>query len=645
MLDHDTSKSGESQQIFRERIRKGPPGNRRAVQQVLLNGLKVCGAVLAQGADNVVGQGVALIDPAADLAHEAFLALGLGLGLDVVLVVGVGHGLLIGDHPGLGDGADEHAVGVQVHKALHLQVHEGVDIPGQEPQAVVGAQLVDSNKFVSSAAALEAEVLEHREGGGHIQAVDVHHAGLLDDMVGIIGLVDGDRHPVGGVGDLGDGIDDQAVVLGAIVGGDDVQAIADVEQGGQVILVGGGVLLGQIILAQLVGQSFYLGFAVVIQSGQKLHGGVGKGQVLAALEHLAHDLGGQRRPGAVFHQTDGAVLVVPLSQMVDEFLHEGEYVGVIGGGGQHQLAVTEGILHSLGHIGPGQVMDDHLGAALGFQLLHQQLYCGLGVAVDGGVGHHDALALHPVGGPDVVQIDVVAQILGEDGAVEGADDGDIQRGGLFQQSLDLGTVLAHDTDVIPPRLIGPVLFHIQRAELAKTVGGEQDFVIGIIGNDNLRPVDHGGGNKRQGVLTQAQGIALADDNAAVGIVISKELLHHGESLGGGYHSGLGIDLQEIGNVGGVVRLHMLHHQIIRLAALEGVLDVVQPFVGKILVHGVHDGDLVIHNGVGIVGHTVGDHILPLEQVDLVVIDTDVADILGNGHSALSLCILIESLSF
>ena len=66
--------------------------------------------MLAPGADKVLGQGVALVDIAADLADIALLALGLGLGLDVCVVVGVGHGLTIRDGASLGDGADEQTV-------------------------------------------------------------------------------------------------------------------------------------------------------------------------------------------------------------------------------------------------------------------------------------------------------------------------------------------------------------------------------------------------------------------------------------------------------------------------------------------------------------------------------------------------------
>ena len=593
--------------------------------------------MLAQGADNVIGQGIAFVDPAADFADVALLALGLGLGLDVVLVEGIAHGLPVGNDPGFGDGADEHAVGVQIHHRLHLQAHEGVDVAGQEPQAVVRAQLIHAGELVHSAAALEAEGLEHGEGSGHIQAVDVHLAGLLDDVVGIVCLVDGDSDAVGGVGHLGDGVDNQAIVPGAVVGGHHIQAVADVKEGIEVIFVGSGILTGQVVLAQLLGQSLHLGGAVLAEGGEQLHGGVGEGQVLAALEHLAHDLGSQRCPGAVLHQGHGAVLEVPLGQVMDILLHEGEDVGIIGGGGQHQLAVTEGILHSLCHVAAGQVVDNHLGAALGLELLCQQLHSGLGVAIDRGVSDDDALALHPVGRPDIIQVQVVAQVLREHGTMQGADGGDVQTRSLLQQSLHLGAILAHDADVVAAGFVVPLLLHIQCAELAEAVSGEEDLVAGIVSDDDFRPVDHGSGDEGQGVLAQHQGVALAHHQAAVGIIIAEELAHHAEGLGRGDHGGLRIDFQEIGNVGGVVRLHVLHHQIVRLAALEDGFDVVQPLVGEVAVHGVHDGHLFVQNDIRVVGHAVGHHILALKQVHLVVVDADVTDIVGNGHST---CLLL-----
>ena len=78
------------------------------------------------------------------------------------------------------------------------------------------------------------------------------------------------------------------------------------------------------LLAQLIGQSGDLSLGGIVQGTLDGDGGVGKGQGLAVLEHLAHDLGGHRCPRTVLDEGNGAVLVVALGQVVDEVLHEGE---------------------------------------------------------------------------------------------------------------------------------------------------------------------------------------------------------------------------------------------------------------------------------------------------------------------------------
>ena len=144
-------------------------------------------------------------------------------------------------------------------------------------------------------------------------------------------------------------------------------------------------------------------------------------------------------------------------------------------------------------------------------------------------------------------------------------------------------------------------------------------------------MDHGGGDEGQGVLTQGQGVALADYDAATGIIGAEELVHHAEGLGRGHDGGLGVGVHEHINVGGVVGLHVLDHQEIGAAAVKLCSELAQPLLAEVLIHGVHDGNLLVQDDVGIVGHAVGDHILALEQVHLMVVDADVADVIGNKH--------------
>ena len=229
--------------------------------------------------------------------------------------------------------------------------------------------------------------------------------------------------------------------------------------------------------------------------------------------------------------------------------------------------------------------------------------------------------------------------------MEGADDGNVQSGSLLQQCLHLGAVLAYDADVVPAGLVCPVLGNIQRAEFAEAVGGEEHPVAGVVGHDDFRPVNHGCGHEGQGVLAQSQGIALTDHNPVTLKIVAEELLHHGEGLGGGNHRGLGIDLQEVRNVGRMIRLHVLNDQIVGLPAVQDGLQIVQPLVREIPIHGVHNGHLLIQNHIRIVRHAVGNHILSLKQVYLMVVNAHIADILGNCHRYSPLCRFADVLAW
>ena len=157
-------------------------------------------------------------------------------------------------------------MGAHIDVVFHLQGHESVDILLQEDQTIIRPSHIPAGELVSRAPALETKVLENRERCVHRQAVDVHHTGLLDGIVGIVGLVDGHSHPVGFRSELGDRVDDQSVVLLAVVGGDHVQAIADLEQGCHVVLVDCLFLTSHVVLAELLGKSLDLSLALVVQS-------------------------------------------------------------------------------------------------------------------------------------------------------------------------------------------------------------------------------------------------------------------------------------------------------------------------------------------------------------------------------------------
>ena len=249
------------------------------------------------------------------------------------------------------------------------------------------------------------------------------------------------------------------------------------------------------------------------------------------------------------------------------------------------------------------------------------------MAVDGGTGDQNLLRLlRLVAGPHIVVVQVLAKVAGEDGAVERADGLDVQRGSLFQQSLHLRAVLAHDVQVVAAGLAGPVGLLVElrhSAEAAKAIGGEEDFLAGLIADHDLRPVDHGCEHESQGVAAQIQALAVLYGHTAVfgNRLRAEELIHIQERLGVAHHFHLRVKGRQLCNVGTVVRLHVGDNKILRLAAVQCLGDVFQPLVGSTVIHGVEDGGLLIQNDIRVIADASGDRVLALEQINGGIIHT------------------------
>ena len=116
----------------------------------------------------------------------------------------------------------------------------------------------------------------------------------------------------------------------------------------------------------------------------------------------------------------------------------------------------------------------------------------------------------------------------------------------------------------------------------------------------------------QRVAAQRQGVPFLDNDAAVGVVGAEVGLHHIERLRRGNDGCLRVGLRKGIHRAGVVRLHMLHNEVIGCALAQRGGNLGNPLIGEVGVHTVHNRDLVIANQVRIVRHTVGNVILALE---------------------------------
>ena len=144
------------------------------------------------------------------------------------------------------------------------------------------------------------------------------------------------------------------------------------------------------------------------------------------------------------------------------------------------------------------------------------------------------------------------------------------------------------------------------------------------------------GRRHKGKLvsTEVKLAAFLDNYAAARKIGAKVVFHHLESHGRGNNLSLGIALHEGGDTCGVIGLHMVHNQVVGRAAVEHGLEVAQPLIDEMGVDGIGDSHLVGKNHITVVRHAVLAHVvLALEQIDVVVVDANVADILGNLHDA------------
>ena len=136
----------------------------------------------------------------------------------------------------------------------------------------------------------------------------------------------------------------------------------------------------------------------------------------------------------------------------------------------------------------------------------------------------------------------------------------------------------------------------------------------------------------QRVAAQAKRVALLDGQCpALQAEPLKVEAHQLQGLGGAHNGEVGAQLQGAQYAGTVVGLHVLHHQIVGLAAAQGLLQVGGPLVHLALVGSVDDGHLVVHQHVGVIAHALRQVILTLKELQLGIIHADIFYVVGYIH--------------
>ena len=138
--------------------------------------------------------------------------------------------------------------------------------------------------------------------------------------------------------------------------------------------------------------------------------------------------------------------------------------------------------------------------------------------------------------------------------------------------------------------------------------------------------------KSQNVISQIQGISIFYfQHSSLQIQRTEEVRNHNKGLGICHNHRFWINLEEILNISRVIRFHMLYNQIIRFSSIQSLLYVIQPLMSKILIYCIHNCYFLITNHIRIIAHSIWNWILPLKQINLMIIDACINNIICNIH--------------
>ena len=225
----------------------------------------------------------------------------------------------------------------------------------------------------------------------------------------------------------------------------------------------------------------------------------------------------------------------------------------------------------------------------------------------------------------------------------GTQDFDIHRAGFCQDILHLLAVLADDVAVVASCIREPVLLEVhligkeiavKRTEAAEGICGKQRAGNRVIGHHDLGPVDHRRHDEGQCMPADVQGVAFPYQDAAVGNIAGKKLVQDQRGRQRADHLGVRIAHQHLGNGGAVVRLHVVHNEIVQVSPVQHRRQVLKELAGYRAVHRIDQHRLLIQDHVGVVRHAAGNGIYVLKQLDTPVAHADIDNVVRH-HAAAS----------
>ena len=169
--------------------------------------------MLAERADEVVGQRFALIDVSADGAYPALLLLCLRCRLDVLMIEGIGSRRSVGEHKCVFNIGDKEQVRAQVDNLRHISAQHRIHALGDIDYTILGARESDAHSLVDIGSALESPMLESVERRFLGENGNIKFASALNHTASVVGLIHSHSDAVGRYGYLLHGVGDATIVF------------------------------------------------------------------------------------------------------------------------------------------------------------------------------------------------------------------------------------------------------------------------------------------------------------------------------------------------------------------------------------------------------------------------------------------------
>ena len=249
-------------------------------------------------------------------------------------------------------------------------------------------------------------------------------------------------------------------------------------------------------------------------------------------------------------------------------------------------------------------VDELGGDTLGDEGIANLTRHGLG-GVPHGIEHHDGLLLRLIRGPLLVFGDDLVDMGAPNAAMAGGDHLELEALDRGKRATGLHAVRPHDVGVVLLGLLHDLAHIVLVVEalgggemLAERVVGEQDLIDVGVRDHVVGPMDHRGGHKAQGTLADAEGVARLHGRC-LDTKVGAELVDAG--TGGSVDLGVGGDFVDHGQGAGVIHLNMVGNDHIDLGGVDDLRDTLHKLIGKRRLARVDQGDLLVHDEVGVIG--------------------------------------------